>query len=75
MGGVCGLSNMLVHIWVMYHMVMDKLHHVFPDGVVPELLRVCQQDVFTVRHLGRCPADRVQMEVRCCIHPAFRVLG
>ena len=41
MGGVCGLLSRLVHIWVMYGMVMDETHHVFPGGGVGELLRVC----------------------------------
>ena len=26
-------------------------------------------------HFGRCSADCLQLEVRCCLHGAFRVFG
>ena len=57
MGGVCALLSRLVHIWVMYGMVMNETHHVFPGCGVDELLRVCQQGAFLMCHLSRCPAD------------------
>ena len=57
MGGVCGARSGLVDVWVMHGMVMDETLHVFFCGGVAELLRVCQQEVFAVYHLGRCSAD------------------
>ena len=74
-GGVCRLLSRLVHIWVTYGMVMDETHHVFPGGGVGELLHVCQQKAFAMCHLGRCPADRLQLEVSGCLHRVFCVLG
>ena len=74
-GGVCGLLNRLVHIWVMYGMVIDELHHVFPGNGVGELPRVCQQEAFAMCHLGRCPADRFQLEVCHCLLRFFCLLG
>ena len=57
MGGVCGARSRLVEFWVMHGMVMDERQHGFPGSVVSELLRVCQQEVFAVYHLGCCSAD------------------
>ena len=57
MGGVCGARSGLVDVWVMHRMVMDETLHVFPGGGVGELLRVCEQEVLAVYHLGRCSAD------------------
>ena len=51
-GGMCVLLSRLVHILGMYGMVMDQTHHVFPGSGVDELLPVCQQEPFAVRHLG-----------------------
>ena len=73
--GVCGARSGLVDVWVMHGMVIDETLHVFPGGGVVELLRVCQQEVFAVYHLGRRSADCFQLEVRCCLHGAFRVFG
>ena len=56
-GGVCGARSGLVDFWVMHGMVMDETLHVFSGGGVGELIRVCQQEVFAVYHLGRCSAD------------------
>ena len=75
MGGVCRARSGLVDVWVMHRMVMDETLHVFPDGGVGELFRLCQQEVFAVYHLGRCSADCFWLEVRCCLHWAFRVFG
>ena len=57
MGGVCAVGSRLVDFWVMHGLVTDERQHVFPGAGVGELLRVCQQEVFAVYHLGRCPAD------------------
>ena len=57
MGGVCGAQSRLVDFWVMRSMVIDETQHVFPGGGVSELLRLCQQEVFAVYHLGRCSVD------------------
>ena len=54
---MCGGPSGLVDVWVMHGMVMDETLHVVPGGGVGELLGVCQQGVFAVYHLGRCPAD------------------
>ena len=52
--GVCGLLSRLLHIWVIYNMVVDGTHHVFPGGGVVELLSVSQQQALAMRHLCRC---------------------
>ena len=75
MGGVCGLLSRLVHIPVMYGMVMDGTHHVLLGGGLGKLLCVCQREAFAVRSLGRCPANRLHLEVRPRPHQALCVLG
>ena len=55
--GTCGARSGLVDVRVMHGMVLDETLHVFPRGGVGELLRVRQQEVFAVYHLGRCSAD------------------
>ena len=75
MAGVCGLLSRLVDIWVMNGMVMDETHHLFPGCAFRGLLPVCQQEAFAMHHLGCCPADRFQLEVCCCLHRIFCVLG
>ena len=57
MGSVCRARSGLLDVWVMRGMVMDQTLHVFPCGGACELLRVCQQEVFAVYHLGRYSAD------------------
>ena len=57
LGGVCGVRSWLVDVRVMHVMVMDETLHVLPGEGVRELLRVCQQEVFAVYHLGRCSDD------------------
>ena len=74
-GGLYGLLSRLMHIWVMYGMVMDKLQHAFPGGGVGKLFRVCQQEAFAMCPLGRRPADRFWFEVCRCLHQVFCVLG
>ena len=74
-GGVCGAWNGLVDFWIMHGMVMDETLHVLPGGRVGELFRVCQQEVFAVYHLSRCSTDCFSLELRCCLHRAFRVVG
>ena len=69
MGGVCGLLNRLVHIFVLCGMVKNETHHVFPGGGVGELLRVCQQEAFAVRHLGCCHAACLQCVVAGLVSP------
>ena len=56
-GGGCGVRSRLVDLWVMHCMVMDEMQHVFPGGGGDELLRVCQQVVFAVYHLGPRSAE------------------
>ena len=43
--------------WVLHGMVINETQHVFPGGGVRELLRVYQQEVLAVYHLGCCSAD------------------
>ena len=75
MEGVCGLLSRLVHISIMYGIVMDETHHVLPCVAFAELHRVCQQAAFAVRHSGRCPPYRLQLEVRRRLHLVFCMLG
>ena len=75
MGGVCGLLERLMHIWVMCSMVMDETQNVFPGGGIGELLCVCLQEAFALCHLGRRPADRFWSEVFSCLHRVFWVSG
>ena len=74
-GGVCWARSRLVDFWVLHGIVMDETQHLFPGGRVGELLRVCQQEVFAMYHLGRCSADCFLLEVRCWLHRVFRVFG
>ena len=57
MGGMGGARSRFADFFVMQGMLVDERQHVFPRGGVGELLRVCQQEVFAVYHLGPCPAD------------------
>ena len=47
----------------------------FSGGEVGELFRVCQQEALAGFHLGRRPADCLQLEVRCCPHRVLRAFG
>ena len=70
-----GLLSRLVHICVMYDMVIEQMHHVFPGCGAGDLLRVCQQEAFAMRHFGRCAADCFQLAVCRSFHQVFCLLG
>ena len=57
MRGMRWVGTRLVYFWVMHGMVIDETQHFLTGGGVGVLLRVCQQEVFAVYHLGCCPAD------------------
>ena len=54
---------------------MDETQHVFPGGGVGQLFRVCQQEALAVYHFGRCSADPLYLEMRCCSHRVLCVFG
>ena len=74
MGGVCGARSGLVDVWVMHGMAMDEKLHVFPGGGIGELPRCVNRRCLRCT-IWACSADCFKLEVRCCLHGAFRVFG